>query len=63
MCLSLFPGEALTEEAELQLPENVIDGSARATISVLGKLFTVASTKQLLEGKLVPFLLKHYCKE
>lgn len=36
LCLFLFPGEALTEEIELLLPENVIDGSARATLSVLG---------------------------
>ncbi|KAG7231898.1 hypothetical protein INR49_010119, partial [Caranx melampygus] len=28
-------GEALTEEVDLQLPENVIDGSARASLSVL----------------------------
>ncbi|XP_070684725.1 alpha-2-macroglobulin-like [Pempheris klunzingeri] len=31
-------GDALTEEAELQLPENVIDGSARASLSVLGDI-------------------------
>ncbi|XP_053279686.1 alpha-2-macroglobulin [Pleuronectes platessa] len=31
-------GEALTEEVELQLPENVIDGSARASLSVLGDI-------------------------
>ncbi|KAM8768605.1 alpha-2-macroglobulin-P-like [Acanthopagrus schlegelii] len=31
-------GEALTEEIELLLPENVIDGSARATLSVLGDI-------------------------
>lgn len=34
--LILFPGEALTEEVELQLPENVVLGSARASVSVLG---------------------------
>ncbi|XP_069577560.1 alpha-2-macroglobulin-like [Brachyistius frenatus] len=31
-------GAALTEEAELQLPENVINGSARASVSVLGEI-------------------------
>ncbi|XP_059186799.1 alpha-2-macroglobulin-like isoform X2 [Centropristis striata] len=31
-------GKALTEEVELQLPENVIDGSARASFSVLGDI-------------------------
>ncbi|PWA22089.1 hypothetical protein CCH79_00010255 [Gambusia affinis] len=31
-------GEALTEETEIQLPQNVIDGSGRAAVSVLGKL-------------------------
>ncbi|XP_034459881.1 alpha-2-macroglobulin-like [Hippoglossus hippoglossus] len=31
-------GEALTEEVELQLPENVIEGSARASLSVLGDI-------------------------
>ncbi|XP_071327813.1 alpha-2-macroglobulin-like [Trachinotus anak] len=31
-------GEALTEEIDLQLPENVIDGSARASVSVLGDI-------------------------
>uniref|UniRef100_UPI003AAE80E9 alpha-2-macroglobulin-like n=1 Tax=Centroberyx gerrardi TaxID=166262 RepID=UPI003AAE80E9 len=31
-------GEALTEETELQLPQNVIDGSARASLSVLGDI-------------------------
>ncbi|XP_070762047.1 alpha-2-macroglobulin-like [Enoplosus armatus] len=31
-------GEALTEEVELQLPENVVDGSARASLSVLGDI-------------------------
>uniref|UniRef100_A0A3B4XCA1 Alpha-2-macroglobulin-like n=1 Tax=Seriola lalandi dorsalis TaxID=1841481 RepID=A0A3B4XCA1_SERLL len=31
-------GEALTEEIDLQLPENVINGSARASISVLGDI-------------------------
>lgn len=39
-CLFLFPGEALTEEIELLLPENVIDGSARASLSVLGNQIT-----------------------
>ncbi|XP_047450260.1 alpha-2-macroglobulin-like isoform X2 [Mugil cephalus] len=31
-------GAALTEETEIQLPENVIDGSARASVSVLGDI-------------------------
>ncbi|XP_007575635.1 alpha-2-macroglobulin-like [Poecilia formosa] len=31
-------GETLTEETEVQLPENVIDGSARVTVSVLGDI-------------------------
>ncbi|KAM6987442.1 murinoglobulin-2-like [Tautogolabrus adspersus] len=31
-------GEALTEEVELQLPDDVIDGSARASLSVLGDI-------------------------
>ncbi|XP_041668406.1 alpha-2-macroglobulin-like [Cheilinus undulatus] len=31
-------GETLTEEVELQLPDNVIDGSARASLSVLGDM-------------------------
>uniref|UniRef100_A0A671UD52 Alpha-macroglobulin receptor-binding domain-containing protein n=1 Tax=Sparus aurata TaxID=8175 RepID=A0A671UD52_SPAAU len=30
--------EALTEEIDIELPENVIDGSARATLSVLGDI-------------------------
>ncbi|XP_053177290.1 alpha-2-macroglobulin-like isoform X3 [Scomber japonicus] len=30
--------DALTEEVELQLPENMIDGSARASLSVLGDI-------------------------
>nr|XP_020444082.1 alpha-2-macroglobulin-like [Monopterus albus] len=30
--------EALTEEMEIHLPENVIDGSARASVSVLGDI-------------------------
>lgn len=34
--LILFPGETLSEEVELQLPENVVMGSARASVSVLG---------------------------
>ena len=35
---SLHTDEALTEETDIELPKNVIDGSARATRSVLGKL-------------------------
>ncbi|XP_039678847.1 alpha-2-macroglobulin-like isoform X2 [Perca fluviatilis] len=31
-------GEALTEEMDIQLPENMIDGSARASVSVLGDI-------------------------
>uniref|UniRef100_A0A7N8XM52 Alpha-2-macroglobulin-P-like n=1 Tax=Mastacembelus armatus TaxID=205130 RepID=A0A7N8XM52_9TELE len=31
-------GEALTEEIDIQLPENVIPGSARASVSVLGDI-------------------------
>ncbi|KAM3616371.1 uncharacterized protein V6R79_016920 [Siganus canaliculatus] len=31
-------GEALTENADIQLPENAIDGSAHATLSVLGDI-------------------------
>ncbi|XP_044057400.1 alpha-2-macroglobulin-like isoform X2 [Siniperca chuatsi] len=31
-------GEAVTEEIDIQLPENVIDGSARASLSVLGDI-------------------------
>ncbi|KAF1393660.1 hypothetical protein PFLUV_G00018340 [Perca fluviatilis] len=31
-------GEALTEEMDIQLPENVVDGSARASVSVLGDI-------------------------
>uniref|UniRef100_A0A3Q1IXV1 A2ML1 protein n=1 Tax=Anabas testudineus TaxID=64144 RepID=A0A3Q1IXV1_ANATE len=34
----LYTGEALTEEIDIQLPENVIDGSARASVSVLGDI-------------------------
>lgn len=30
-------GNALTETKEIQLPDNVIEGSARGTVSVLGK--------------------------
>ncbi|XP_038548731.1 alpha-2-macroglobulin-like isoform X3 [Micropterus salmoides] len=31
-------GEAVTEEIDIQLPENMIDGSARASLSVLGDI-------------------------
>uniref|UniRef100_A0A7N8XKJ3 Alpha-2-macroglobulin-like n=1 Tax=Mastacembelus armatus TaxID=205130 RepID=A0A7N8XKJ3_9TELE len=34
----LYTGEALTEETHIQLPENVILGSARASVSVLGDI-------------------------
>lgn len=40
MC-ALFPGEPLKEEVALELPSNVIDGSARASVSVLGIQITV----------------------
>ncbi|XP_071372715.1 alpha-2-macroglobulin-like [Centroberyx affinis] len=43
-------GEALTEETELQLPENVIDGSARASLSVLGDI--LGRALQNLDGLL-----------
>ncbi|KAK2846829.1 hypothetical protein Q5P01_009828 [Channa striata] len=42
--------EALTENIELQLPENVIDGSARASISVLGDI--LGRALQNLDGLL-----------
>ncbi|KAM3833923.1 alpha-2-macroglobulin-like [Diretmus argenteus] len=43
-------GEAFTEDVELQLPENVIDGSARASISVLGDI--LGRALQNLDGLL-----------
>uniref|UniRef100_A0A3Q1IZ12 Alpha-2-macroglobulin bait region domain-containing protein n=1 Tax=Anabas testudineus TaxID=64144 RepID=A0A3Q1IZ12_ANATE len=43
-------GEALTEEIDIQLPENVIDGSARASISVLGDI--LGRALQNLDGLL-----------
>ncbi|XP_029028302.1 alpha-2-macroglobulin-like [Betta splendens] len=43
-------GEALTEELELQLPQNVIDGSAQASVSVLGDI--LGRALQNLEGLL-----------
>ncbi|XP_029028273.1 alpha-2-macroglobulin-like isoform X2 [Betta splendens] len=43
-------GEALTEEVELQLPQNVIDGSAQASVSVLGDI--LGRALQNLEGLL-----------
>ncbi|XP_029028271.1 alpha-2-macroglobulin-like [Betta splendens] len=43
-------GEAFTEEVELHLPENVIDGSARASVSVLGDI--LGRALQNLEGLL-----------
>lgn len=33
----LYTGDTLTEETEIQLPENMIEGSARTFVSVLGK--------------------------
>lgn len=35
--LTLFTGNSVSEKLELILPEDVIDGSARASVSVLGK--------------------------
>ncbi|XP_029028281.1 alpha-2-macroglobulin-like [Betta splendens] len=43
-------GEALKEEVELQLPEKVIDGSAQASVSVLGDI--LGRALQNLEGLL-----------
>lgn len=37
-CIFVSTGEALTEEVEVQLPQNVVDGSARISLSVLGKI-------------------------
>uniref|UniRef100_A0A672JGA0 Alpha-1-macroglobulin-like n=1 Tax=Salarias fasciatus TaxID=181472 RepID=A0A672JGA0_SALFA len=36
--LCLYAGGALSEETDISLPANVIDGSARATVSVLGDI-------------------------
>uniref|UniRef100_A0A3Q1JBX2 Alpha-2-macroglobulin-like n=1 Tax=Anabas testudineus TaxID=64144 RepID=A0A3Q1JBX2_ANATE len=47
-------GEALTEEINIQLPENVIDGSARASVSVLGDI--LGRALQDLDGLLhIPY--------
>uniref|UniRef100_A0A3Q1K3Z3 Alpha-2-macroglobulin-like n=1 Tax=Anabas testudineus TaxID=64144 RepID=A0A3Q1K3Z3_ANATE len=43
-------GEAVTEEIDTQLPENVIDGSARASVSVLGDI--LGRALQNLDGLL-----------
>ncbi|XP_032446213.1 alpha-2-macroglobulin-like isoform X1 [Xiphophorus hellerii] len=43
-------GEALTEETEIQLPQNVIDGSGRAAVSVLGDI--LGRALQNLDGLL-----------
>nr|XP_046244326.1 alpha-2-macroglobulin-like [Scatophagus argus] len=43
-------GEALTEEVDIELPENVIDGSVRATVSVLGDI--LGRALQNLDGLL-----------
>ncbi|XP_067363569.1 alpha-2-macroglobulin-like isoform X2 [Channa argus] len=43
-------GEALTEKIHLQLPEDVIDGSARASVSVLGDI--LGRSLQNLDGLL-----------
>uniref|UniRef100_A0A3P9PFK9 Alpha-2-macroglobulin-like n=1 Tax=Poecilia reticulata TaxID=8081 RepID=A0A3P9PFK9_POERE len=43
-------GEALTEETELQLPQDVIDGSGRAAVSVLGDI--LGRALQNLDGLL-----------
>uniref|UniRef100_A0AAZ1X589 Alpha-macroglobulin receptor-binding domain-containing protein n=1 Tax=Oreochromis aureus TaxID=47969 RepID=A0AAZ1X589_OREAU len=34
----LYTGDTLTEETEIQLPENVVEGSARTFVSVLGDI-------------------------
>lgn len=49
----LYTGEALKEEEEITLPKNVVFGSARASLSVLGNLIhlfhlNVILTKQIL---------------
>ena len=36
--LYLYTGEVLTKKVDIQLPDIVIEGSARASVSVLGKL-------------------------
>lgn len=36
----LFPDEVLKEDVELELPDNAINGSARALVSVLGNQIT-----------------------
>ncbi|XP_015255414.1 PREDICTED: alpha-2-macroglobulin-P-like [Cyprinodon variegatus] len=43
-------GEALTEETELQLPQNVIEGSGRTSVSVLGDI--LGRALQNLDGLL-----------
>lgn len=49
-----LPGNSVSEELELILPEDVIEGSARASVSVLGK--TLGQIKELCNYK-VFFLL------
>jgi len=34
-----FVGESLSEEVDLTLPKDVIEGSARASVSVIGKMY------------------------
>eukprot|EP00066_Takifugu_rubripes_P010823 XP_003978948.2 PREDICTED: alpha-2-macroglobulin-like protein 1 [Takifugu rubripes] len=46
----LFPDEVLKEEVELELPDNAIDGSARALVSVLGDI--MGRALQNLDGLL-----------
>ncbi|KAF3847190.1 hypothetical protein F7725_020218, partial [Dissostichus mawsoni] len=45
-------GEALTEEIEIQLPENVIVGSARASLSVLAQSFVYIDQAKMEESRI-----------
>uniref|UniRef100_A0A3Q2EBV8 Alpha-2-macroglobulin-P-like n=1 Tax=Cyprinodon variegatus TaxID=28743 RepID=A0A3Q2EBV8_CYPVA len=49
-CFCINSGEALTEETELQLPQNVIEGSGRTSVSVLGDI--LGRALQNLDGLL-----------
>uniref|UniRef100_A0A3Q1K7E3 Alpha-macroglobulin receptor-binding domain-containing protein n=1 Tax=Anabas testudineus TaxID=64144 RepID=A0A3Q1K7E3_ANATE len=51
-------GKALSEDVDIQLPENVIDGSARASVSVLGDI--LGRALQNLDGLL---RMPHGCGE
>ncbi|XP_032872488.1 alpha-2-macroglobulin-like [Amblyraja radiata] len=44
------PGQSVTEEIELQVPEDVVEGSARASVTVLGDL--MGSAMDNLDGLL-----------